>query len=607
MVRIRSSLALLLWGTSVIAGALPDPIKARIEADYAAFAKAHPTLANPMDSSDFRHPAEIEMIETLMTRNPGIQDLVDAVKKDQLAVVRSKDQAYRLQAVEVGPGQLPEVHALAVAAARKLGLHEDFKVFVVNNAEMAEDVMGFPRHGHYGNSFGPFSILLTSGLVKAVSLPELGFVIAREMAHVKANHRFYTGLAFAWQQKHGKLPVLAPGEKAKKAPGVGGSMQLFFERGPFARRLSEFSADRGALVVAGDPQIGIGCLAKVARGDLAGTDGFDMASYLKQVEEAAAGLGPDEAAELAAKQGFVPYTLTRVRELVRFGGSQEYRRLVDRTGVNPFLLEAEILHRIGQGTVRAAARLAEYEKDPATARLDPLEAQATGGALRAALARHQAALDALTGLVVSHVELGGLEAANPMFGDLIETIRLKADVTAYMPAVSTLRAKIRFALSNPELTPEARAELDAKDEAIGAVWNLVPPKAKPAAKPASTWLEAQDLPGALNATVGALKGAASDKGAFLAKLDDLKPELRTRALAIVAKLGPDEKREMAELLRAHGGQLAKVVDDVLAAGTDEAALGALFDRWFDRSRFYLKLVPLAMIQRGLDKLSQFDL
>jgi len=104
------ALSLLL----VLAAVPATVVAAGVESDFAAFAGHYPELASPLDSDDFRHPAEIEMISTLMTANPGIKDLVEPVKEDQVKKVEDTDQLYRLHAIEVGSKQYPEVHAMAV-------------------------------------------------------------------------------------------------------------------------------------------------------------------------------------------------------------------------------------------------------------------------------------------------------------------------------------------------------------------------------------------------------------------------------------------------------------------------------------------------------------
>src|SRR5207302_1551655 len=136
-----------------------------------------------LDPSDFRHPAERQIVQTLMESNPGIRDLVDQVKKDQVKQVEQKDRFYMVNAVQVGPKQYPSVYQVAAKAAHTLGLGDNFKVFILNDPQMQNDVFGFVRHDHYGNSFSDFTVRLNSGLVKALTETELAFAIGREMGH----------------------------------------------------------------------------------------------------------------------------------------------------------------------------------------------------------------------------------------------------------------------------------------------------------------------------------------------------------------------------------------------------------------------------------------
>ena len=607
---VRASLVgMLVVALGASAASLPDDVRQQIEAAYAGFAEKYPELTVTFTGDDFRHPTEREMIETLMNKNPGIRELAGVVREEQVKKAAEMRQAYLLHAVAAGPGQYPQVYEASRRAASRLGITQEFTVFVSNNAEMQEDVFGVPKHGHVGNSFGPFLIVITAGMTKAMNAAELEFVIARELGHVKANHRFYTNLAFKYQQEKGTMPVLFPDESGKSAEGIGGSMQLFFERGPEARRLSELSADRAGALALDDPRAALSALAKLARGDLEATEGFSLDAYLVQVETAIRDLTPRETRALVEKQGFAPFMITRVSELAHFLESEEFRLLRDRTGVDPFLLELQELGRIGTTLRHSEKRLELYLKDAATRRLDPLLRRQVTAAIEAQLSRRQAATGELAEQMVDHLELLGLEVANPLFDDLVAHLRRTGDARPFAGLIEMAKARIDQALQSPDTTNEGRVELEAKKALLLELAELAPEEdifevEKGAPLP---WMEHVDLPGVLQATLTRLGGAAEGgKQAFLSEVEDLRPILREVGLKLLASLSPEEKRDIAELVGAHGGQLAAVVGEVLAAGDDRDKLVAVYERYFDQARKYLKLVPMFLIRSRLARVARFD-
>ena len=605
MIRVRFASLAITVAALAFTGAVsaaPD-----IQSDYSQFVTHFPDLATPLDAGDFRHPAEIEMIDTLTTGNPGIRELIDQVKKDQIQQVKDRNLANRLSAVEVGPDQFPQVQKMAVEAAQALGLHTDFHVFITSNPEMEASIFGFPQHGHYGNAFSSYSILLTSGMVKALTADELKFVIGREMGHVKANHRFYSALMFAYQREKNVMPRLLPEDKNDPAPGLGGQLVLFFSKSQLPSRISEYTADRGGLVAVRDPKIGLAALAKIARGDLENTPGFDLAAYLQQVEQAAHDMTPADAAEMAGKDGYYPYVLKRVSESSRFGASEEYKALVDRATVNPFLMEAEALNSIGAALVSFTKRLADFKADPHTATLDPLQRDVIINDLTAKIDRRQKAVAELEALVLGHVNGVGLTAANPLFTDLVGTAKRRNDARGFKGVFGKLNEQIQFALSQPGLPAADHDALVSKKDAIDAVKDLAPkPHHHPHTAPPE-WVESSDLPALVKTSVAELaEAASSDSLAFITHLDELKPKIRAACVKLVTEMPKDQRADLAELVSGSGGMVANLVAEVQAAGTDSTKLETLFDRHFEEARALLKVTPLFIIRRALSKYAGLD-
>lgn len=574
---------------------------AEVPTDYSQFVSHYPELAQPLEANDFRHPAEAEMIDTLTSANPGIRDLIEDVKRDQLKQVRDKDLLHQLHSVEVTDKQHPQIRELAREAAAALALHSNYRVFITNNPEMIDNVFGIPRHGHYGNSFGPFSILLTSGLVKALTSDELKFVIGREMGHVKANHRFYTALAFEYQRVAGKLPRIFPEDKTVKAPGLGGLLQFFFEKSPAPSRISEFSADRAGLVAVRKSDVAISALAKIARGDLEGLPGFSLEAYLEQVANAANDLTPNDLGDLIGGDGYLPYVLNRVSEGSRFGQSEEFKALVDRATVNPFLMEVETLFTVSSSLAHWTQRLADFEAAPSTLTMDPLQREVIRKDLKSKIDRRLAATCELEKLALDHVEQVGLTVANSRVSDLTSTAARRRDARPFKNVFGRLLERINFALQQPGTPAEALAQLEDKKVAILAVKDLKPkPSPRPTALP-PMWVETSDLPALVDAAARELRTIAANgtRDEFFLRLETLKPEIRKAALQLVTSLPADRRAQLAELVGGQGGTIARLVAEVQAAGNHAPSLEALFDREFDRARDILKVVPMFIIKRTL--------
>lgn len=602
--RLAGMILALALVSSPLEAASRDANADEIRHQFAEFSRQHPALTPPLESDEFRHPAEVELIDTLMTQNPGIQDLVAETRQAQEEFVRERDRLYSLAAVQVGPMQYPEVHQIAVDTARSLGLTSSFRVFIVNDAETWGNVFGVPTHGHYGNSFGSFSLVLNAGLIKAMTPAELRFVIAREMGHVKANHRFYTAIAFRYQAKLKKMPRLNPDEKATDAPGLGGALLLFFGRGPQARRLSEYSADRAGIAATRDPEAAFGALAKLASGDLMGMPGFDLEAFKQQVEEARKDLTSQDIASLVQSEGYVPYILSRVGELQRFAESQDYQRLVDRASVNPFLLEIETLHRIGTSLRRYTRQLEKFRTSPKTERLDPLERDRIHHALVAAIDGRQTAMSDLQELVSAQLKKVGLEADNAYFDDLVGSIERRKDAGPFTTVLAQLTERIQFLLQRPDLPADQRERLESRRAKIDAVKGLAPP-VPVEEEEKDLWMEGTDLPTMVNQVVSELASAGQgDKAAFLASLESLRPRIRTASIELVTHLTIDERKSLSDVVSGYGGKLSNLVTDVLAAGNEPGKLGAVFDTYFDEARHWARTIPMTVIRFGLEHLNR---
>lgn len=236
-------------------------------------------------------------------------------------------------AVRASERQFPVLHAVAERSARMLHL-ETPEVYVVQEPRLNALTYGHER---------PL-VILTSGLVDAMSEGELAFVLGHEMGHIKSEHVLYLNLAeFLRSGAAAALQWVA-------APAV---LALFAWQ-----RVAERTADRAGLIACGRLEDAEAALIKLALGSAQLFAQIDREEYLRQTET----LGAAQA-RLALLLQNHPYTAERVAALRVWAASDAYRALWEPRpteteavrGVSPLLSAAERLGaRAAEATYTAA-------------------------------------------------------------------------------------------------------------------------------------------------------------------------------------------------------------------------------------------------------------
>ncbi len=200
-------------------------------------------------------------------------------------------------AVKVGPKQFPRVHQLGASCARTLGIAPP-TIYIVNSP-----VLNAATYGTHEDAF----VLLHSALVDHMSDEELLSVIGHECGHIHNNHVVYltamhylTNLAGVFMRNLG-LPALL-GLRA------------------WSRR-AEITCDRAGALCAGDLDVALKALTKLALGSQKLYDELNIEAFLEQHEEAKGSVG--RVAEVFSSHPWLP---KRVLALKAFGGSQLYRK-----------------------------------------------------------------------------------------------------------------------------------------------------------------------------------------------------------------------------------------------------------------------------------------
>lgn len=202
-------------------------------------------------------------------------------------------------AVKVGPKQFPRVHQLTTQCARTLGIAVP-TLYIVNSP-----VLNAATYGTNDDAF----VLVHSALVDHMSDVELLNVIGHECGHIHNNHVVYltamhylTHLAGLFVRNLG-LPALL-GLRA------------------WSRR-AEITCDRAGALCAGDVNVALTALTKLALGSRKLYDELNIEAFLEQHQEAKTSVG--RFSEVFSTHPWLP---KRVLALKAFGDSQLYRRHV---------------------------------------------------------------------------------------------------------------------------------------------------------------------------------------------------------------------------------------------------------------------------------------
>ena len=170
----------------------------------------------------------------------------------------------------------------------------------------------------YKGRSGPLVVALSSRLVEDFTPAELRFVLGHELGHALYDH---FGIP---------MPITATIED------IGGTLvshaiqlKLFVWC-----RAAEVSADRAGLICAGDPDVGAHAFFKLSSGLSRPVITADLDAFASQIESMASTPSatierPDDDDTLDCFSTH-PYTPVRVRALIAFGRSAEFKKLVNR-------------------------------------------------------------------------------------------------------------------------------------------------------------------------------------------------------------------------------------------------------------------------------------
>jgi Zn-dependent protease with chaperone function len=142
--------------------------------------------------------------------------------------------------------------------------------------------------------------------VSGFTAGELAFIIGHELSHIKCNHT--------------NLLVLTSAQNAFSGiPLVSYVLSLLYQ---FWSRKGEYTCDRGGLIACRDEKAAVSALAKLAVGP-----GLFKQLTLEEFLAQHMDIDQDEVAKISEAVVTHPYTVKRIRAIVKYHDSDEYRRL----------------------------------------------------------------------------------------------------------------------------------------------------------------------------------------------------------------------------------------------------------------------------------------
>lgn len=256
--------------------------------------------------SEFIHPEDAAALRQL-ENIPGFPALVK--KLLSLGLEKLQYGINMASAIRLSPTQLPNLYNHLPPICKKLGIAEP---------EFYLEMDPNPNAWTFGDT--KIYITITSGLVEMMTDEELDAVIAHECGHIMCRHVLYHSLA---------RYILS----GTDALGILGSLTVPIQYAIlYWYRKSELSCDRCASLVT-SPETVAGVMARFAGGPRELTQHINMHEWAKQADQYDAirndGLW-NKTLQIYATMGLShPFNAVRVREILKWGKSSQYRNLIN--------------------------------------------------------------------------------------------------------------------------------------------------------------------------------------------------------------------------------------------------------------------------------------
>jgi Zn-dependent protease with chaperone function len=249
--------------------------------------------------------------------------------------------------VRVGPRQFPELYELAASAAERLSA-DQVPVYVRRASEQQIYTLGFLSQ--------PL-IVITSSMVDQMPKDNLQFFIGREVGHIQAGHTWLRTLL---------KPV------GSEVPLVGKLLNSVIF-GDWVNR-AEFTADRAGFIACNSLTSAVTGMLRYGVG-ISLFQKLDIREFLEQINDVRNASG--RVTNIIADQ---PYLTERVRRLVRFVLSQDFKELTMDARMNTQILSALPQDYINTGELPGRAPHTSPLITPAADAENELQINASGKA-----------------------------------------------------------------------------------------------------------------------------------------------------------------------------------------------------------------------------------
>lgn len=270
-----------------------------------------------MQTIDFIHPEDAAALKALQ-KIPVLPTVVKTfmdIGAEQLQTGLNMASKVRLT-----PTQLPELYHILPPICELLDIKEP---------EFYLEMSPIPNAYAFGDT--QTAITVTSALVEMMSEEELRAVVAHECGHVACHHMLYHTLALILTNATGMFDTLA----SLAAPLHYALM--------YWERKSELSCDRVAAFIVG-PQTATSMLARLAGGPKDITSKMNLVELAEQADLYDAfcksGLWNKALQTYAVLDKDHPFTSVRVRELLKWTDSSQYKSLTSTKRICPHCYQA---------------------------------------------------------------------------------------------------------------------------------------------------------------------------------------------------------------------------------------------------------------------------
>lgn len=262
-------------------------------------------------SAEFIHPEDAAALRQ-MENIPGFPTLVKKILS--LGYEQLQYGVNMASNIRLSETQLPKIYHHLPPICEKLGIEEP---------EFYLQMNPMPNAYTFGDS--KIFITVTSGLVEMMDDEELDAVLAHECGHILCHHVLYNSVA----------RLLLSGVSSL---GFLGSLSLPIQIAMlYWSRKSELSCDRCGSVIT-SPEVVARVMARLAGGPKVITNQVNMNEWAKQADkydEIRTGNLWDKTLQLSVTLGLDhPFNAVRVREILKWGNSVQYRSLKENLNSN---------------------------------------------------------------------------------------------------------------------------------------------------------------------------------------------------------------------------------------------------------------------------------